>query len=102
MADAVVTVGKGLNVSRGFAAMCQLMAGYGWRAAVDGSEMLYADNNSVRAIYTREQGVWIIECADPFADELRILAVRIGRDSTFGAIRMVMEHMRMMAQLKAR
>lgn len=88
--------------STGFKAMSTLMRPYDWYPEDHTREILRANAGAVRAIHTRETGVWRIECADPCLKEGGVLVVTVESGASFGAVRMLMEHMRLLASVKAR
>jgi hypothetical protein len=79
-----------------------LMKSHDWHEEDPVREILRADAGAVRAIYRRETGVWRIECADPCLEDGEILTVTVESGASFGAVRMTMEHVRLLASVKAR
>lgn len=82
--------------------MRTLMKSRDWHEEDGTREILRADAGAVRAFYDRGTGVWRIECADPCGKTPGILTVTVESGATFGAVRMLMEHMQLLASLQAR
>lgn len=80
-----------------FFSVATLLHSRDWRPEDSVRFHLVADTGQVRAMLTAT--AWEIECGDPWGDN-RGVKISVPRTATYGMVTHMMEHMRMLAELK--